>query len=162
MTLDKRFAIFLFDDEKNGHERYTYLKDIELTPSPAIIEGMIKGLFVEHILDGHYSETQQNIKVSTLDMRITINDVKFQSQINAYIPKQTKSIVLAERIRKESKLKDAVPCAYCEGYGTVPASDDENEKETITCAECKGSGTFSIQELVRIDNRTDIRDEDES
>lgn len=142
----KRFALFLFNDEKREYERYLYIKDVEIEADN--VEQEAKKLFVDYLFDDYnIYEISETLKATTLDVKVTINGVKFQAQTNAYIPKASKSIVLAERIQKTAEQKKNIPCAYCEGSGDVPASENENETEVITCIECNGTGEFNPEGL---------------
>jgi len=99
----KTFAIFLFDDNKKGFERYTYLRDAELAGGDEQIEQMARIIYCDTFLPEQNEKVYklaQTIKATTWDARITINDVRFASQTVAYIPRNGgKAIVLAERIK---------------------------------------------------------------
>lgn len=86
----KVYAVYLFDDNKQGMERHSYLEDVE-------------SKLPEHTAQRYYEEKikyDEDVKVTTLDMRITINNIKYASQTVAYIPNNGgKAIVLAERIK---------------------------------------------------------------
>lgn len=91
----KTYAVFLFDDDKQGMERYEYKRDIE-TENP-------ESFAIMEFCGAEYKLTDDHkkVKATTLDMRVTINSVKFASQTTAFIPRNGgKAIVLAERIVK--------------------------------------------------------------
>lgn len=98
----KTYAVFLFDDDKQGMERYTFQKNIELAGDQEVIEQTARVLYVDYLVEeGNFVEIPKTIKATTLDMRVTINGVKFASQTTALIPRNGgKAIVLAERIVK--------------------------------------------------------------
>ena len=88
--MNKTYAVFLFDDDKKGFERYTFLQDVE-TESPQ--ETAINA-FREYI------SPDKPVKTDEWGMKITINDIKFAGQVTAFTPMNGgKSIVLAERIK---------------------------------------------------------------
>ena len=88
----KTYAVFLFDDDKQGMERYTYLRDHE-TDNPEL---NAKQTYMDEI------EWTDKTNATTLDMRVTIHGIKFASQTTAFIPRNGgKAIVLAERIKRK-------------------------------------------------------------
>lgn len=93
----KTFAVFLFDDNKEGLERYLYMGDEQSdNPEQTAIDFYVRTWKDESL--------RSKLKATTLDMQITIpisekKKIKFASQVNAFIPRNGgKSIILAERI----------------------------------------------------------------
>jgi hypothetical protein len=88
----KTYAVFHFDDDKKGFERYKFIEDAE-TDTP-------EKLAREYYEDEWGIDPNKEVKVSVLDSQITIHRLKFASQTVAYIPRNGgKAIVFAERIK---------------------------------------------------------------
>ena len=95
----KTYAIFLFDDDKEGMERYYFVKDHPIEDNQNL-ERDARECFAKYVLGDTASHKNFKVKVSTLDMKIKINGIKFASQTTAYIPNNGgKAVVLAERIK---------------------------------------------------------------
>jgi len=89
----KKFALYLFDDEKEGWEREKFIEKIE-TSAPED-----KGRELFNLLIGGVDE--KRIKVSFIDMPITIHDKRFAGMFSIFVPGNTKSLMMV--FRKEDK-----------------------------------------------------------
>ena len=90
------YAVFLYDDDNEGVEKYTYIEDFS---TQSFEPDYIKMYYCRHI----ENIPLDKIAVNKLDMRISIQispkkKIRFINQITAYIPfNGGKSIVFAER-----------------------------------------------------------------